>query len=271
MTSDVKGWEQLFYVCLIFSLFSLGRAGARKTRRLLTLLSVGWVPPSLPPSGACLTRGTRGPCGLCTLPRVTPHRGCAASARGWKPRTLVWQHPVILRRAAARPPAGPWPTCRPCMPGPWPQRLEGHVCLWPSPGDPVCRAGLALAHCWPGARRGALPGAVAGADCLALATGTPRRLRRAPDAPGYCPSWAGCLADAAAHWQSLTASPPKNACAVGGYGRASGLRVRPPGSPRRCTGRPVRPGAPRPPAGRARCAPGRGVRGRDAASVRAVR
>src|SRR4029450_4639068 len=40
MTSDVKGWEQLFYVCLMFFplVSSLGRAGARKTRRLLTLL-----------------------------------------------------------------------------------------------------------------------------------------------------------------------------------------------------------------------------------------
>jgi hypothetical protein len=42
MTSDVKGWEQLFYVCLIFSLLSIGRAGASKTRRLITLISVGW-------------------------------------------------------------------------------------------------------------------------------------------------------------------------------------------------------------------------------------
>jgi hypothetical protein len=28
-------------------------------RRLILLLSVGWVPPSLLPSGACLTRGSR--------------------------------------------------------------------------------------------------------------------------------------------------------------------------------------------------------------------
>jgi hypothetical protein len=28
-------------------------------RRLILLLSVGWVPPSLPPSGACLTLGSR--------------------------------------------------------------------------------------------------------------------------------------------------------------------------------------------------------------------
>ena len=28
-------------------------------RRLIRLLSVGWLPPSVRPSGACLTRGTR--------------------------------------------------------------------------------------------------------------------------------------------------------------------------------------------------------------------
>src|SRR6266581_6368166 len=92
--------------------FSIGRAGARKTRRLITLLSVDWLPPSLPPSGACLTRGTRVPFGLFTLPRVTPHRGCASSDRGGKPRKLVRQHTVILRLSAARHPAWQWPTCR---------------------------------------------------------------------------------------------------------------------------------------------------------------
>src|SRR5262247_122863 len=65
-----------------FSLLSIGRGGARKTRRLLTLLSVGWLPPSVPPSGACLKRGTSVPCGLVTLPRVTPHRGCVSADRG---------------------------------------------------------------------------------------------------------------------------------------------------------------------------------------------
>src|SRR4029450_11079365 len=69
MTSDVKGWEQLFYVYLMFFplVSSIGRAGASKTRRLITLISVGWLPPSWHPSGACLIRGTSVPCGLFTL------------------------------------------------------------------------------------------------------------------------------------------------------------------------------------------------------------
>src|SRR5215468_8202017 len=81
--------SNFFYVCLIFSLLSLGRGGARKRRWLIMLLSVGWVPPSLPPSGACLMRGTSVPCGLVTLPRVAPHRGCAA-ADGRENLVVLW-------------------------------------------------------------------------------------------------------------------------------------------------------------------------------------
>src|SRR5262245_4685361 len=80
MTSDVKGWEQLFYVCILISLLlSLGGGGASKRRRLILLISVGWLPPYLHPSGACLILGTRVPCSLVTLPRVAPNRGCASS------------------------------------------------------------------------------------------------------------------------------------------------------------------------------------------------
>src|SRR5262245_43551106 len=86
MTSDVKGREQLFYVCLMFFplVSSIGRAGASKTRRLITLISVGWLPPYFHPSVACLILGTRVPFGLITPPRVTPNRGCVSSDRGWK-------------------------------------------------------------------------------------------------------------------------------------------------------------------------------------------
>ena len=46
-----------------FSPLRMKRGGARKKRRLILLLSVGWVPPSLHPSGACLNRGTSIPVG----------------------------------------------------------------------------------------------------------------------------------------------------------------------------------------------------------------
>jgi hypothetical protein len=36
----------------------IGRAGASKSRRLILLISVGWLPPYLHPSGACLYLGT---------------------------------------------------------------------------------------------------------------------------------------------------------------------------------------------------------------------
>src|SRR5712691_10521563 len=64
MTSNVKGRGQL---CLglhdVFYPLRMRRGGARKRRRLILLLSVGWVPPYLPPSGACLNRGTSIPVG----------------------------------------------------------------------------------------------------------------------------------------------------------------------------------------------------------------
>jgi hypothetical protein len=85
MTSKVKRGPQLFLgLHAIFSSVSIGRVGAGQRRRLILLLSVGWVPPDLPPSGACLTLGTRIPVGLVTPSRVTPYRGGASSNGGWQ-------------------------------------------------------------------------------------------------------------------------------------------------------------------------------------------
>src|ERR671925_1920363 len=42
----------------VFSPRCIGRGGASKRRRLILLLSVGWVPPYLRPSGACLCLGS---------------------------------------------------------------------------------------------------------------------------------------------------------------------------------------------------------------------
>src|SRR5215470_9688040 len=79
-----------------FSLWSIGRGGASKTRRLITLLSVGGLPPSWPPSGACLNRGTSVPCGLVTLPRVPPHRGCVSADSGWQLLANGWVNTLSL-------------------------------------------------------------------------------------------------------------------------------------------------------------------------------
>src|SRR5215510_16018836 len=102
MTSDVKGWSNFFTSASEFFLLSIGRAGASKTRRLITLISVGWVPPYLHPSGACLILGTRVPYGLLTPPRVTPNRGCVSSERRWKPLQLLRQHVAIFMLSVAR-------------------------------------------------------------------------------------------------------------------------------------------------------------------------
>jgi hypothetical protein len=89
--------SNFFYVGIMFYPLFIGRAGASKTRRVITLLSVGWLPPAWPPSGACLTRGPRIPCGLFTLPRGTPHRGCASSDRQEHPGEFLFQRDSVLR------------------------------------------------------------------------------------------------------------------------------------------------------------------------------
>src|SRR5437667_9098372 len=48
---------------MFFYPLRIRRGGASKIRRLILLLSVGWVPPYLHPSGACLNRGTSVPVG----------------------------------------------------------------------------------------------------------------------------------------------------------------------------------------------------------------
>jgi hypothetical protein len=206
MTSDVKDGEQLFYVRLsVFSLLSIGRAGASQTRRLLTRISVDWVPPSVPPSGACLMLGTSLPCGLLTPPRGTPHRG-GGSANGREKLGALWLPPAaVFRLAVAQPGAGPWPTYRHASPGRWRPRLDGPLCLWPGAGASVCSASPGPASSWPGSRWGALPGAVGGADGLGPETERPRPLRLRPDAPGSGQLWSYGPAAAAPHWHMLRA------------------------------------------------------------------
>src|SRR6266436_9636436 len=48
---------------MFFYPLRIRRGGASKIRRLILLLSVGWVPPYLHPSGACLNLGTSIPVG----------------------------------------------------------------------------------------------------------------------------------------------------------------------------------------------------------------
>src|SRR6266571_1719648 len=76
--------SRFFYMGFLLFYRVIGRAGASKTRRLILLISVGWLPPDWPPSGAGLYLGTSMPAGLVTLSRVAPHRGCVSSDARWK-------------------------------------------------------------------------------------------------------------------------------------------------------------------------------------------
>jgi hypothetical protein len=73
MTSDVKSSLAIFYVIIfIAAQLVIGRGGASPKRRLILLLSVGWVPPDWRPSGAGLARGTRVSCSRFTPCTVLP-------------------------------------------------------------------------------------------------------------------------------------------------------------------------------------------------------
>src|SRR5262249_30468142 len=102
-----------------------GSGGASKTRRLITLISVGWRPLYWPPSGACLTLGTSMPGGLVTPSRVAPHRGCASADRPGHPSTWL----VGLTVSPAPVEQGP----RYNLPvlGHWPPPPGWRVCLGP--------------------------------------------------------------------------------------------------------------------------------------------
>ena len=85
MTFGVKGY---FVSKSVDGLFSLvypdlypdrWKRRSQSSRRLITLISVGWVPPYLRPSGACLGLGPRVYRSRLTLARITPHRGCFSS------------------------------------------------------------------------------------------------------------------------------------------------------------------------------------------------
>lgn len=52
-------------------------------RRSIMLISVGWLPPLLCPSGACPLTFVEGPCGLNLSPRVTPLTGAAPLSDPW--------------------------------------------------------------------------------------------------------------------------------------------------------------------------------------------
>ena len=85
MTSGVKSCDSSFLHILTPFFCVIGRAGASKTRRLITLISVDWVPPYLYPSGTGLGLGTRVSCSRLTPTRVVPYRGGGSADKRFQP------------------------------------------------------------------------------------------------------------------------------------------------------------------------------------------
>jgi hypothetical protein len=54
---NLEHWEKPIYSTDFSYPRRIGKAGASKIRRLILLLSVGYIPPYLHPSGACLNLG----------------------------------------------------------------------------------------------------------------------------------------------------------------------------------------------------------------------
>jgi hypothetical protein len=85
MTSGVKGYFVSQSVDGLLSWLSSDlnpdqwKRRSQASRRLITLISVGWVLPYLRPSGACLDLGSRVSCSRLPPTRIAPHRGCVPS------------------------------------------------------------------------------------------------------------------------------------------------------------------------------------------------
>src|SRR5882724_5808049 len=100
MTSSVKSFlESASLVHVHFVYAEYRKRGSQSSRRLIMLISVGWVPPDLWPSGAGLDRGTRVSCSRFTPARMAPNRGCLSSDRR-SVHPLEWGFTARTRRFA---------------------------------------------------------------------------------------------------------------------------------------------------------------------------
>jgi hypothetical protein len=125
MPADVKSRQQLFLGGHDGFSSVHRQSRSQEERRVLPRLSAGWLPPSVPPSGACLALGPRGSCRLCTPSRAPPpRRGGSADGRG---------HPAQL--------GGPWQA------GHRPEEGTG-TCWALAPMHPPSARAMATTTCW---------------------------------------------------------------------------------------------------------------------------
>jgi len=177
-----------------FSPRCLGKDGASTMRRLILLLSVGWLPPSLPPSGACLSLGSRvlaEPLNAAegyTKPGLRLFRCTLAPLRVAR-FSGSWLIPS--RRRFRRPvgPPGQWPPESRSTHGRWRRCPHGHVCLVIPGVGSVYRASPGLSTGCPGSRWAVFRVAVAEDDCLWQDNEKPPPLRPGGVAPACYPLW----------------------------------------------------------------------------------
>jgi hypothetical protein len=241
-------------------------------RRVLRRLSVGGLPPAVPPSGACLTLGSRMPEGALPAIAGAPNTGAASlPLPGGNLRHYSGTRARSVGRTVCRESPGQWPTESPPAHGPWPRGRR-----WPVGRVPRVVGSVSTA--WPGPSSGC-PGsswvvfrvAVAEAAGPWRESGRPRRLRPAPVGPGCDRLGEAPPAGAAPPRQTPTGARPRMAGARWEEHSASGRRVPPRWGPHPCPARPAGPGGPRPAGARATLARALAVPGQDAGGVRGVR
>lgn len=157
------------------------RGGASKKRRLILLLSVGWLPPYLHPSGACLSLGTSVPVGPLHavegvhqtgaasllmpigLPSHSGLRGRGLDRGLWNVlqgnphllsctvvlRTRTWAQKRSVSFTGSEAPPWQGPTQSRQVHARWPRRPYWPVCPWPPGVGSVCPAELVPSNCCP--------------------------------------------------------------------------------------------------------------------------
>src|SRR5215510_9363944 len=116
-------------------------------RRLILLISVGWLPPYLPPSGACLCLGSSVLIQASERCRGLHHTGAASlPMHVGKPSAFVVESALSVGRMVLWEPLWQWPTCSQPAHAQWLRSRHWRVCLVTRGAGTVYRASLGLSN-----------------------------------------------------------------------------------------------------------------------------